>query len=62
MSSTLELIVSVVVVIVLTVFISSRFRISSRYERSHSLLNNWNSLDMGIDPTDEEGRTSDERS
>ena len=41
----------------LAILISLRFRISSRYEREDKKdreISDWKSLDLGIDPTDEE--------
>jgi hypothetical protein len=47
-----ELIASVVIVIAITALISSKFKISSKYERGDRSLSPWRSLDKGIDPTE----------
>lgn len=49
-----QLLFSLVVISALVVFISKRFKLSRRYERSTKKerpLNNWSALDRGIDPT-----------
>lgn len=50
----LPLIISLIIVLVLVILISKRFKLSSRYERKPRDLNTWNSLDYGIDPTADE--------
>ena len=52
MSNGISLAISFVVVIALAILIGKRFRLSSRYERKDKLLTPWNSLDQGIDPTE----------
>jgi hypothetical protein len=52
MSNGISLAISFVVVIVIAILIGKRFRISSRYERKEKVLTPWNSLDQGIDPTE----------
>ena len=42
-----------VVVMVLVVLIGRKFNLSSRYERKPRVLNSWNALDKGIDPTED---------
>jgi hypothetical protein len=42
-----------VVVMVLVVLIGRKFKVSSRYERKPRVLNTWNALDNGIDPTED---------
>jgi hypothetical protein len=52
-----QLYLSTALFAVLAILISLRFRISSRYERedtSITEISDWKSLDLGIDPTDEE--------
>ncbi len=51
MSDFLPLFISLVVVIVVVIAFGRKIRLSSRYERKPRTLNNWNSLDSGIDPT-----------
>ena len=55
MSSEISLAISFVVVIAIVLLIGKRFRISARYERKEKVLTPWNSLDQGIDPTENEG-------
>ncbi|MCF8521424.1 MAG: hypothetical protein K9F98_01090 [Candidatus Planktophila sp.] len=52
MSNGISLAISFVVVIVIVILIGKRFRLSSRYERKVKILTPWNSLDQGIDPTE----------
>ncbi len=52
MSNGISLAISFVVVIAIAILIGKRFRLSSRYERKDKLLTPWNSLDQGIDPTE----------
>ena len=52
MSNGISLAISFVVVIVIVILIGKRFRLSSRYERKVKILTSWNSLDQGIDPTE----------
>jgi hypothetical protein len=52
MSNGISLAISFVVVIAIAILIGKRFRISSRYERKEKVLTPWNSLDQGIDPTE----------
>ena len=42
-----------VVVMALVVLIGRKFNLSSRYERKPRVLNSWNALDKGIDPTED---------
>lgn len=54
MSELVQVLLSIVVVAIGTVFISQKFRISKRYERQSrkaTPLNSWNALDQGIDPS-----------
>ncbi|MCX6438236.1 MAG: hypothetical protein NTZ06_06305 [Actinobacteria bacterium] len=55
MSSGLSLAISFVVVIAIVILVGKRFRISARYERKEKVLTPWNSLDQGIDPTENDG-------
>jgi hypothetical protein len=56
MNSALSLVISFVVVIAIVLLIGKRFRLSARYERKERVLTPWNSLDQGIDPTENDGR------
>ena len=51
MSSTLEILISVVIVIALTLLLSRSLKLSSKYERKPHKLSDWNAQDQGIDPT-----------
>ena len=51
MNSTLEILISVVIVIALTLLLSRSLKLSSRYERKPHKLSDWNAQDQGIDPT-----------
>jgi len=53
MSNTLISVLSIVVVIIAAFFLSSRFKLSSRYERKPETLNSWNRQDLGEDPSAE---------
>lgn len=55
MSNGISLAISFVVVIAIAILIGKRFRLSSRYERKEKVLTPWNSLDQGIDPTENDG-------
>jgi hypothetical protein len=52
MSNGISLAISFIAVIAIAILIGKRFRISSRYERKEKVLTPWNSLDQGIDPTE----------
>jgi len=52
MSNGISLAISFVVVIAIAILIGKRLRLSSRYERKEKVLTPWNSLDQGIDPTE----------
>jgi hypothetical protein len=51
MNSTLEILISVVIVIALTLLLSRSLKLSSKYERKPHKLSDWNAQDQGIDPT-----------
>jgi hypothetical protein len=53
MNQTAAVIISVIVVFAAVTLIGKKFNLSSRYERKPRVLNSWNALDKGIDPTDE---------
>jgi hypothetical protein len=44
---------SLILVAVLAISISRRVRLSARYERAPRKLSDWNSMDKGIDPTED---------
>ena len=44
-------ILSIAVVLLAAFFLSSRFKLSNRYERKPEKLNSWNRQDIGEDPT-----------
>lgn len=46
--------ISAIVIAILAISISRMFRLSPRYERAPRKLSPWNSLDKGIDPTEDE--------
>lgn len=52
MKDLIPILIAVVVVIAFVFAVSSRFKISNRYERKPRSLNSWNALDKGIDPTE----------
>lgn len=52
----MKLFISLLVVAVIAVTLSRSLKLSSKYERAPKKLSEWNSLDHGIDPTDEAGR------
>lgn len=51
MTNTVISIISIVVVVLVAVFLSSRFRLSHRYDRKPTKLNSWNRQDIGEDPS-----------
>ena len=51
MTNTLISIISIAVVVIAAFFLSSRFKLSNRYERKPEKLNSWNRQDIGEDPT-----------
>jgi hypothetical protein len=46
--------ISLFLVAVLAISISRKIRLSSRYERAPKKLSPWNSMDKGIDPTEDQ--------
>jgi len=44
---------SLLLISILAISISRKVRLSSRYERAPRKLSTWNSLDKGIDPTED---------
>jgi hypothetical protein len=51
MNSAVEILISVVIVVALTLLLSRTLKLSSRYERKPHKLSDWNAQDQGIDPT-----------
>ena len=51
MNSTLEILISVVIVVALTLLLARSLKLSTRYERKPHKLSDWNAQDQGIDPT-----------
>jgi hypothetical protein len=57
MTNALISIISIAVVVIAAFFLSSRFKLSNRYERKPEKLNSWNRQDLGEDPSTD-GRSS----
>jgi hypothetical protein len=55
MSDLAPMLFSIIVIMVLVFLISSRFKLSTRYERKPKMHTPWSALDNGIDPTQESG-------
>jgi hypothetical protein len=51
MNSAVEILISVVIVVALTLILSRSLKLSSKYERKPHKLSDWNAQDQGIDPT-----------
>ena len=51
MNSAVEILISVVIVVALTLLLSRTLKLSSRYERKPHKLSDWNAQDQGMDPT-----------
>jgi hypothetical protein len=51
MNPSVEILISVVIVVSLTLFLSRSIKLSSKYERKPHKLSDWNAQDQGIDPT-----------
>ena len=51
MNRTVEILISAVVVVSLTLFLSRSLKLSARYERNPHKLSDWHAQDQGIDPT-----------
>ncbi|MCX6456771.1 MAG: hypothetical protein NTV90_04130 [Actinobacteria bacterium] len=51
MNRAVEVLISVVVVVALTLILSRSLKLSTRYERKPHKLSDWNAQDQGIDPT-----------
>ena len=57
MTNALISILTIAVVVLVAFFLSSRFKLSSRYERKPDYLNSWHRQDLGEDPSTD-GRKS----
>ncbi len=53
MNRTIEILISVVIVVSLTLILSRSLKLSSKYDRKPRKLSDWNAQDQGIDPTQE---------
>ena len=51
MNSALEILISVVIEVALTLILSRSMKLSARYERKPHQLSDWNAQDQGFDPT-----------
>ena len=51
MTNALISIATIAVVVLVAFFLSSRFKLSSRYERKPEQLNSWKRQDIGEDPS-----------
>ena len=51
MNSAVEILISVVIVVALTLLLSRSLKLSARYDRKPHKLSDWNAQDQGIDPT-----------
>jgi hypothetical protein len=49
-----KLVFSLILIAVIAISISRKVRLASRYERAPKKLSTWNSLDKGIDPTEDQ--------
>jgi len=54
MRDLIPLFVSFFVIVMLVLLLSSKLKLSSRYERKPRTLNTWDAQDRGLDPTSEE--------
>ncbi len=51
MNHVVEFLISAVITLSLTLFLSRSIKLSARYERKPHKLSDWNAQDQGIDPT-----------
>ena len=49
----MEIFISFLAVVVIVAILGRVMKISPKYDRKPRTLNDWNSLDKGIDPTDD---------
>jgi hypothetical protein len=55
MNNALEILISAIVVVAVTLLLSRSLKLSARYERKPHKLSDWNAQDQGIDPTQDNG-------
>jgi hypothetical protein len=51
MNRAIEILISAVIVVSLTLLLSRSLKLSAKYERKPQKLSDWNAQDQGIDPT-----------
>jgi hypothetical protein len=51
MNNALEILISAIIVVAITLLLSRSLKLSSRYERKPHKISDWNAQDQGIDPT-----------
>jgi hypothetical protein len=51
MNNAVEILISAIVVVAITLFLSRSLKLSARYERKPHKISDWNAQDQGIDPT-----------
>jgi hypothetical protein len=51
MNNALEILISAIVVVAVTLLLSRSLKLSARYERKPHKLSDWKAQDQGIDPT-----------
>jgi hypothetical protein len=51
MNRAIEILISAIVVVSLTLLLSRSLKLSAKYERKPQKLSDWNAQDQGIDPT-----------
>jgi hypothetical protein len=51
MNRAIEILISVIIVVSLTLLLSRSLKLSAKYERKPQKLSDWNAQDQGIDPT-----------
>lgn len=52
MNNALEILISAIVVVAITLLLSRSLKLSARYERKPHKLSDWHAQDQGIDPTE----------
>ena len=52
MNNALEILISAIAVVAITLLLSRSLKLSARYERKPHKLSDWNAQDQGIDPTE----------
>jgi hypothetical protein len=51
MNNAVEILISAIVVVAITLLLSRSLKLSARYERKPHKISDWNAQDQGIDPT-----------